>query len=90
MFRLNPLYRPEPGGPGREDVRLRLHFPDADYEQEYGACRRYLPDEVDRRRGRSWTRCRRRRSRTGLAELADRRVVLDLPARAITELRYNT
>ena len=80
QFRLNPLYRPEPGGPGRDDVRLRLHFPDADYEQEYGACRRYLPDEVTVARA-LLDALPATTLPEALAELADRRVVLDLPAR---------
>jgi uncharacterized protein YbaR (Trm112 family) len=79
-FRLNPLYRVEAADPGSGATRLRLHFPDADYEQEYGACRRYLPDEVTVARALidalpSTT------LPEGLVELADRRVVLDLPAR---------
>ncbi len=80
VFQLNPLYRPEPGEPGREDVRLRLHFPDTDYEQEYGACRRYLPDEVTV--GRALLDALPATTLPdGLTELAARRVVLDLPAR---------
>src|SRR5262249_28392994 len=47
-YRLNPLYEAVPDG---ERVRLRLAFPNQEYEQEYGASRRYLPDEIaaDRR-----------------------------------------
>ncbi len=44
-LRVNPLYAAEPAG---DRVRLRLRFPSEDYEQEYGACRRYLPDEATR------------------------------------------
>ena len=28
------------------DCDLRLRFPSADYEDEYGACRQYLPEET--------------------------------------------
>jgi hypothetical protein len=42
-LRLNPLYAVEDDG---DRVRLRLTFPTAEYEEEYGACRQYLPDEV--------------------------------------------
>jgi uncharacterized protein YbaR (Trm112 family) len=75
-FRLNPLYVAESDG---TKVRLRLQFPSDDYEQEYGACRRYLPDvvvvnrsELDALPGTVSER---------LAELARRRVILDLPPR---------
>jgi hypothetical protein len=42
-LRLNPLYEVE-----RDDdqVTLRLRFPSEDYEEEYGACRQYLPETV--------------------------------------------
>jgi uncharacterized protein YbaR (Trm112 family) len=42
-FRINPLYTAR-----AEDGRLllRLTFPSPDYEDEYGACRQYLPDEA--------------------------------------------
>jgi uncharacterized protein YbaR (Trm112 family) len=39
-FRVNPLYHVEERG---DSLRLRLQFPDAAYEDEYGACKRYLP-----------------------------------------------
>jgi uncharacterized protein YbaR (Trm112 family) len=79
-FRLNPLYALDPGGD--DAVRLRLRFPNDDYEQEYGACRRYLPDEVSIDRaaldalGRAGAALP-----PALADLARRRVILDLPAR---------
>jgi hypothetical protein len=76
-YRLNPLYDADRDG-GR--VRLRLRFPSAEYEQEYGACRRYLPEEltVDAAVLASLPAP----AATGpLADLARRRVVLDLPAR---------
>ncbi|HKX29158.1 MAG TPA: methyltransferase domain-containing protein [Blastocatellia bacterium] len=41
---VNPLYRVEPQeAPGR----LRLRFPSPDYEQEFGACKRYLEETVE-------------------------------------------
>ena len=76
-LRINPLYAIE-----RRDqqLHLRLRFPSPDYEDEYGACREYLPDEVvipaaavaalnedpvD--------------LAPGIADLVRRRVILDLP-----------
>lgn len=40
-FRVNPLYHVEERG---DALKLRLQFPDREYEDEYGACKRYLPD----------------------------------------------
>jgi len=80
VFRLNPLYRAAAEGAGGDAVTLRLHFPDADYEQEYGACRRYLPDEVTVARP-LLDQLPSSTLPDGLAGLAARRVVLDLPAR---------
>jgi uncharacterized protein YbaR (Trm112 family)/SAM-dependent methyltransferase len=74
-FRLNPLYAVEADG---DRAVLRLRFPDADYEQEYGACRRYLPDEVAVDRA-VLDALPARTARGGLADLVRRRVVLDLP-----------
>jgi uncharacterized protein YbaR (Trm112 family) len=42
-LRINPLYAVDEDG-GR--LRLRLTFPSSDYEDEYGACRQYLPEEL--------------------------------------------
>jgi uncharacterized protein YbaR (Trm112 family) len=76
-LRLNPLYDVEHEG---EQVRLRLRFPSEDYEQEYGACRQYLPDTVvlDRR---ALIALEAGRLPADLAELARRRVIVDLPRR---------
>jgi uncharacterized protein YbaR (Trm112 family) len=76
-LRLNPLYEVEHDG---EQVRLRLRFPSEDYEQEYGACRQYLPDTVvlDRR---ALSELQAGRLPADLAELARRRVIVDLPRR---------
>ena len=45
-LRVNPLYVAEPQGERR--VLLHLQFPSADYEDEFGACREYLPEAVAR------------------------------------------
>src|SRR5690606_3523457 len=42
-LRLNPLYAVEALEMG---VRMRLAFPSEHYEEEYGAVRRYLPEEL--------------------------------------------
>lgn len=42
-LRVNPLYRVTREG---DDTVLTLSFPTAEYEEEFGACRRYLPDTV--------------------------------------------
>jgi uncharacterized protein YbaR (Trm112 family) len=76
-FRINPLYHAEADG---ERVRLRLRFPSEDYEQEYGACRQYLPDEVTIDRA-LLDALPARAARGALADLARRRVLLDLPRR---------
>jgi uncharacterized protein YbaR (Trm112 family) len=76
-FRLNPLYAVEPEG---GQLRLRLTFPDDDYAQEYGACRRYLPDQVTVERA-LLEALPAAAVPPGLVELARRRVVLDLPVR---------
>jgi len=74
-FRLNPLYAAEANG---GTVALRLAFPDVDYEQEYGACRRYLPDHlsVD---AEALGALPAPTLPPSLTELARRRVILDLP-----------
>jgi uncharacterized protein YbaR (Trm112 family) len=76
-FRINPLYRAhaEAG-----DVRLQLHFPSEDYEQEYGACRRYLENDlvVD---SETLALLPATSASGQLADLARRRAILDLPKR---------
>jgi len=76
-LRVNPLYVIEEEG---ERVRLRLQFPSADYEEEFGACREYLPATlvVDRA---ALAALPSGRLPPELAELARRRVILDLPGR---------
>jgi len=76
-FRLNPLYAAEPDG---SRLQLRLRFPSDEYEQEYGACRRYLPDSEALTR--SELDALPAATVSGrLADLAVRRVILDLPKR---------
>lgn len=76
-LRLNPLYAIEVD---RGGARLRLQFPSDDYADEYGACRRYLPDEVTIDAG--TLRAIESGALTGaVADLARRLVVLDLPKR---------
>jgi uncharacterized protein YbaR (Trm112 family) len=75
-LRVNPLYAAEPAG---DRVRLRLRFPSADYEDEYGAaCRSYLPDEfvVD---AAALAALASGDMPGALRELARRRVILELP-----------
>jgi uncharacterized protein YbaR (Trm112 family) len=74
-FRVNPLYAAHPDG---SHVRLRLQFPSEDYELEYGACRTYLPEEiaVDRE---TLARLPAASAAGPLADLARKRVILDLP-----------
>ena len=76
-FRLNPLYAATANG---DQIHLRLHFPDDDYAQEYGACREYLPDEVAVDRA-AIAALPASAVSGPLGELARRRVVLDLPKR---------
>jgi uncharacterized protein YbaR (Trm112 family) len=75
-YQVNPLYASEPDG---DRIELRLQFPSPDYEDEYGACRQYLPERV------SVDRVALERLRAGgpgdpaLDELVRRRVIVDLP-----------
>jgi uncharacterized protein YbaR (Trm112 family) len=76
-LRINPLYAIEPVGTG---LRLRLGFPSEDYEQEYGACRQYLPAEVTLEPS---ALASLQAGDTGgeLSELVQRKVIVDLPKR---------
>jgi uncharacterized protein YbaR (Trm112 family) len=76
-FRINPLYTQTPAG---DEVRLTLRFPSEDYEQEYGASRLYLPEEVTIARA-ALDALPARVVPPALAELARQRVVIDLPIR---------
>jgi uncharacterized protein YbaR (Trm112 family) len=75
-FRLNPLYTSSPSADG---VTLTLRFPSEDYEQEYGACRQYLPERIVVERA-ALAALPVRTLPPGLADFARRRVILDLPA----------
>jgi uncharacterized protein YbaR (Trm112 family) len=84
-FRVNPLYATDPGpGSGRAveggRVELRLRFPSPDYEEEYGACRRYLPERVTADRS-ALAALPARTLPPALADFARQRVVIDLPER---------
>jgi uncharacterized protein YbaR (Trm112 family) len=79
-FRINPLYV-ETGGAdrGRADaVTFRLRFPSDDYEQEYGACRQYLPEEFSAS-PQALAAIARGIVPDELAELVRRRAIVDLP-----------
>jgi hypothetical protein len=76
-LRLNPLYAIEPMETG---IRMRLAFPSEDYEAEYGACRRYLPEELTLDRVTVETIGDGRRT-PQIRELLRKRIVLDLPER---------
>ena len=90
VLRVNPLYAPvgadAPGSNARgaaapgAPLRLRLRFPSEDYEDEYGACRRYLPEEVTLDPAILAAVAEGRRS-AEVEELVRRRVVLDVPPR---------
>jgi uncharacterized protein YbaR (Trm112 family) len=74
-FRINPLYVVEARG---RELRLRLQFPNSDYEDEYGACKQYLPAEasVD---AAAFDALRRGGAPGPLADLVRRRVIVRLP-----------
>lgn len=74
-FRLNPLYAREPAG---DQLRLRLTFPSPDYEEEYRACRQYLPEEATL--DASSLRALEAGDRpANLEEMIRRRVIIDVP-----------
>jgi uncharacterized protein YbaR (Trm112 family) len=74
-FRLNPLYTSSPEADG---VTLTLRFPSEDYEQEYGACRQYLPERIVVDRA-ALAALPVRALPSGLADFARRRIIIDLP-----------
>lgn len=75
VFRINPLYQASTDG---TTMRLRLKFPDADYEYEYGACREYLPEETTIDVA-ALKRLESGESNEELSDLIRRRVIVDLP-----------
>lgn len=74
-LRINPLYETTRNG---DKVHLHIKFPSTDYEDEYGACRRYLPDDatIDANDLKELEAGRRP---AALEELIRRRVIVDLP-----------
>jgi hypothetical protein len=76
-LRINPLYAVDANG---DRVHLTLQFPNADYADEYGACREYLPDEatIDRSLLEALAGGR---VPSEAADLVRRRVIVDLPRR---------
>jgi hypothetical protein len=76
-LRVNPLYAAEETPDG---VKLRLRFPSRDYEDEFGACREYLPDTLALDRA-ALAGLADGRLSPELADLVRRRVILDLPSR---------
>jgi len=77
-FRVNPLYVVSSSSAAA--VVFRLQFPSEDYEQEYGACRQYLPEEVAIRRE-ALSGLAAGRVPAELSDLVRRRVIVDLPRR---------
>ena len=76
-WRVNPLYRL------REEngfVEGTLQFPSADYADEYGACREYLPERI-RIDATDFRSLQGGALPTTLAELVRRRVIVQLPDR---------
>jgi len=77
-FLVNPLYVAEDPDRGGPDARFHLLFPSEDYEEEYGACRKYLPDDVTIARA-DLAALASGRVPPGAVDLVRRRVVVDLP-----------
>ena len=76
-FRINPLYAVDAHG---DELRLSLRFPSPDYEDEYGACREYLPDDAIVSQS-AFAALRAGGAPGPLAGLIARRVIVDLPKR---------
>lgn len=76
-LRINPLYTVEPDG---DRLRLRLGFPNDEYEEEYGDCRQYLPETVTLDRAAAAALADGCMS-AELIELLRRKVIVDLPKR---------
>ena len=80
-FRVNPLYEPaDRADNASRGLRLRLRFPSEDYEQEYGACREYLPDELTLDPAVTASLATGRVT-PEIADLVRRKVIVDLPKR---------
>lgn len=76
-LRINPLYAVEASG---AHLQLRLQFPDAAYEDEYGAAREYLPAEAVVSQA-DLALLQAGGSSPSLEDLVARRVIVDLPRR---------
>jgi uncharacterized protein YbaR (Trm112 family)/SAM-dependent methyltransferase len=74
-FRINPLYEVRADG---ERMHLRLRFPSPDYEEEYGACRQYLPEEVTID-AQAFRALEGGGPPSGLSDLIRRRIIVHLP-----------
>ncbi len=75
-WRINPLYAISNSG---DRLQGRLAFPSEDYEDEYGACREYLPETIDVAAADVLTLQATGTAPPALAELVRRRVVVELP-----------
>ncbi|MEO6725706.1 MAG: methyltransferase domain-containing protein [Blastocatellia bacterium] len=74
VLRVNPLYQVEQNG---ETVILRLQFPSPEYEEEFGLCKRYLPERVEV----NADALNNLSTANGeIQQLLERRVLLDLPS----------
>jgi hypothetical protein len=78
-FVVNPLYVAV-ASDSPATARYRLQFPSDDYEQEYGACREYLPADVSIARS-DLQALASGRVPPAAADLLRRRVVVDIPMR---------
>jgi uncharacterized protein YbaR (Trm112 family) len=77
-FRVNPLYVSSGAAATNGPGKFRLQFPSNDYEQEYGACRQYLPEEITISRE-ALGALEEGRLPAELTDLVRRRVIVDLP-----------
>jgi uncharacterized protein YbaR (Trm112 family) len=74
-WRVNPLFQVDDRG---DHLHARLQFPSPDYEDEYGACREYLPDEVSIDAA-AFRALQSGASPESLGDLIRRRVIVELP-----------
>lgn len=74
-WRINPLYQVRQDG---GQLGLTLTFPSSDYEDEYGACRRYLPETVTLDAA-AFAALQGGASQPSLADLIARRVLVHVP-----------
>jgi uncharacterized protein YbaR (Trm112 family)/SAM-dependent methyltransferase len=74
-LRINPLYRVEQNG---GNAVLRIQFPSEQYEEEFGACMRYLPERIEFGAD-ELKNLEAGALSGGLKELADLYVLIELP-----------